>query len=556
MANSKAVAALSVFNESIPEVCNQRNAVLPHTCWRYQVLHNWCGPVNGTSGEPIFSAGGSAKRACAALGLDSDGTFGGVRLATLPQGTPSPKRDSPTSDSATASHDRVAVCLTGQLRGVPLAMLNWQRGSLLSLLSAGRLHIDWFVVTPNSTAYPVWHPFIESLRPVRVALLRPDAVFDTKAKATDRWGVRTDDEGRTHFNLARFPYFGGRGRDHNAARVVTVLIQQLQMATCQQAIDEHEKSTGVRYKRVARLRTDVLFTGLVRSKAFRAMVSFEPGFPGPKETILKQYANERNLTAKYVACRHDGRRDKWETAETDCDAMLRRGRQRLTRDCEDHLSELEGAGHEWLTGSDLWMFGSRDVMMNHYLQTLRILEERGDRARQRNLTHTFEHLRDVWSEAWSSAIEHLPKERHPRDAGVCAIAMAHTEIVRTAGPPVRRFFLQESEAGPDWAATCRPLYSLEECLHAQQGLWALPFAAIASCIGLTYDLVPGWNSSCSVKELEDDLHRAHARSFGLSLVGDLEGWAKGRMSTAIVERYRDQIKYPGHEAPDGFARNL
>jgi hypothetical protein len=94
--------------------------------------------------------------------------------------------------------------------------------------------------------------------------------------------------------------------------------------------------------------------------------------------------------------------------------------------------------------------------------------------------------------------------------------------------------------------------SLEECVLAQQRFWALPFAEIHGCLGLEYDLAPGWNSSCSVLDLENDLHRAHVRSFGLGLVGDLEGWAKHKMSTALVERYREQVAHPDVQPPDGF----
>ena len=105
-------------------------------------------------------------------------------------------------------------------------MLNWRRASMLRILSAGGLEIDWFVATPNSSSYAAWQPLVESLKPVRVMLLNSEYRFDTEAKATDGWGVRTEANGRVAFNLARYPYFGGRYRDKNPLRVVTVLIQQ------------------------------------------------------------------------------------------------------------------------------------------------------------------------------------------------------------------------------------------------------------------------------------------------------------------------------------------
>ena len=570
--SARTIAAFSAFNETLPQRCNLRGVILPRDCWRYQLHLNFCGPATGTSNPLLFPAAYDADDAstlCDSLGLESDGTFGGVRLASPPRVTLSqaqqPKSGwSSSSGGSSSRRGRVAACITGQLRGFPLAMTNWQQGSLLQVLSAGGLEIDWFMVTPNSTAYSVWNRFVESLRPVRVELLRSDLVFDTKARAADNWGVREDEDGRTHFNLARFPYFGGKWRNNNWARVVTVLVQQLQMSKCRDAIRAHEDVSGFRYTRVARLRTDVLFSGLVgmlpRSNGMKGMSSTNPGFPVPKAVLAATYTDELNLTANYLACRTSRRepgRSRTKKAlpliPTDCDAMLRRARTRLVRDCKDHLSQLEAEGKHWLTGSDIWMYGSRDVMMEHYFQTLQLLEERGDRLRQINInfTHSLEHLRDVWTEPWDSAVRKWPTDP-PHDAGACAIATSHNDIVRTAGPPIGRFFLQESETGPEFRRACQPLYSLEECMSAQQGLWALNFAAVGRCVGLSYDLAPGWNSSCDWPELEADLHRAHVRSFGLSLVGDLESWAKNRMQTALVERYRNQIDHPDAHAPDGF----
>ena len=95
---------------------------------------------------------------------------------------------------------------------------------------------------------------------------------------------------------------------------------------------------------------------------------------------------------------------------------------------------------------------------------------------------------------------------------------------------------------------------MEEYVRSHEAIWSLPYAPISQCVGLDYDLAAGWNSSCEVRELEDDLRRSHARSFNLHLVGDLEGWAKGRMATALVDHYREQIEHPGTLAPDGFRR--
>ena len=446
--------------------------------------------------------------------------------------------------------ERVAICITGQLRGFPLAMVNWRGGSLLNILRAGGLEIDWFVVTPNSTSFDVWRPFVESLSPVRVVLLNPEMYFDGE-KGGMASGVRVDEEGRVHFNMAKFPRI--RMSD-NPSRMVTVVVQQFQMAKCRDAIIAHEEATNQRYKRVARLRPDILFSGLAHSWAHKYLVPTEPGFPAPDAaTSVTHDDTARSAVPEYLACRFGNSTSDVFTshrAATRCETALTLARARLVRDCGDYLFRLEAVGQSWLVGSDLWLYGSRDVVMDHYLRTLQILEERGDRLRERGASssNTIQHLRDVWLATWAS----LPAGHQPRNAGACSVATAQVDIVRTAGPPTRRFFLQLSETGPDFKATCRNMASFEECVRTQEAVWALPFAEAGRCVGLDYDLVAGWNSSCEFRELEDDLHRAHMRSFGLGLVGDNEGYAKHRMSTALVERYREVTAHPGTRARDGF----
>ena len=199
------------------------------------------------------------------------------------------------------------------------------------------------------------------------------------------------------------------------------------------------------------------------------------------------------------------------------------------------------------------MFGSREVVVGHYFRTLAIMEASLEKARQRNFTINLERLRDVWRLTLESLTSESPATV-PLDAGPCAVATAQSDIIRSAGPPVRRFFLQDSETGPDFRHLCSKMASLEDCVHAQERFWALPFAAVSGCVGLDYDLTLGWNSTCKASDLEDDMRRAHARSFGKSLVGDLEGWAKNRMSTTLWhDHYREAVRHPGTRTPDGFS---
>ena len=192
--------------------------------------------------------------------------------------------------------------------------------------------------------------------------------------------------------------------------------------------------------------------------------------------------------------------------------------------------------------------------MNHYFRTLDLLEAAAEHHHKaNNKSLSLENLRDAWGVAWGDVKTTKGSGPLPSHAGPCAVATEHQDIVRTAGPPTQRFFLQDSEIGPDYKRICWELGGLEDCMKAfAEGLFALPLGPIRNCVGLSYDLSPGWNSSCDAYAIDNDLRRAHARSFGLSLVGDLEGWAKHRMSTAIVERYRAQVARPGVKAPDGF----
>ena len=132
---------------TIPPECNRCGVKLLRSCWKYQVLLNCCAPASTT---PKWFAQryshGTGSEACNALDLESDGRPDSVRVPTTTLG--------PTgSPSGSSAPSRLAICVTGQLRGFPLSLANWRRASLLRVLRAGRLEVDWFVVAPNSTSF-------------------------------------------------------------------------------------------------------------------------------------------------------------------------------------------------------------------------------------------------------------------------------------------------------------------------------------------------------------------------------------------------------------------
>ena len=160
------------------------------------------------------------------------------------------------NSSTTASKNRAAVCITGQLRGLPVAVLNWQMGSLFRLLRAGGLALDIFLVTSQSNSFDTWWPFVQSqLRPVRVAVLNPTMAFNRTSSMSEGWAVRNLSS-HVQFNLDAFPWF----ENHKYG---TVLVQHYQMDWCRTIIAEQEQRvTHVPYQRVARLRSDLIFSGL------------------------------------------------------------------------------------------------------------------------------------------------------------------------------------------------------------------------------------------------------------------------------------------------------
>lgn len=150
---------------------------------------------------------------------------------------------------------RVAACITGQLRGFPVAFVSWNRTILRLLRAGGEFELDLFLVVANSTSLLHWRPIIDRLDVARLVVTEPTAYYNKTARATDGWAVRRQD-GVVHFNLGRFPWF----TEHKYG---VVLMQQHQLGVCRGAIREHEKLSGFRYRRVARLRTDVVFSGVL-----------------------------------------------------------------------------------------------------------------------------------------------------------------------------------------------------------------------------------------------------------------------------------------------------
>ena len=84
-----------------------------------------------------------------------------------------------------------AVCITGQLRGLPAAVANWRNGPLFRVLpSADR---DLFLVTSNSSSFRVWLRFVKSeLSPVGMTVVGELASFVNDHARSNVWAHRAD----------------------------------------------------------------------------------------------------------------------------------------------------------------------------------------------------------------------------------------------------------------------------------------------------------------------------------------------------------------------------
>lgn len=519
----------SRLSAPVPAGCDGDGA-LPVRCLPTQILRNRCGPhdraprnlwTNASSADPPsscddFSTGAEERRHS--------------RLK---------------NSSTTASKNRVAVCITGQLRGLPVAVLNWQMGSLFRLLRAGGLALDIFLVTSQSKSFDTWWPFVQSqLRPVRVVVLNPTLAFNSTSSASEGWAVRNLSS-HVQFNLDAFPWF----ENHKYG---TVLVQHYQMDWCRTIIAEQEQRvTHVPYLRVARLRSDLIFSGLPKWHARRFGCVGKPrrcggearakaaGFPTAASENASAY---QKASGAYLACRLGGQAgtasrveakgEAWgDAASARCAAALAEERAELVRSCQRHIASMDRADH-WLTGSDLWFWGSRDVAMD-YMSGLQILQEARRRAGAGSLR--VEQIQKLWtiiasSAAWTHNASGAAVQRRVLSGGPCAIATADTDLVRTSGSTMRIFF-QFSES-MEVLEPCLRQMSLAECMRAQEARWAVPYALLRECFALNYDFALGWNASCSAENLVSDLVRFHARGFGADLVGDVSGWAKHKMSTA------------------------
>jgi hypothetical protein len=111
--------------------------------------------------------------------LLGDGAFGSVHVSNRMARVSVAKAEPPVY---------TAICVTGQLRGLPVAWLNWASGPLFRALTADGSQLDLYFVTSNTSSFRVWLPFVESLQPIDVVVADPH--FSFIKRQDEKWAVR------------------------------------------------------------------------------------------------------------------------------------------------------------------------------------------------------------------------------------------------------------------------------------------------------------------------------------------------------------------------------
>ena len=380
---------------------------------------------------------------------------------------------------------RVAACVVGQVRALPLAYMNWKLGQLLQVLASGGMTVDFFVVTSNTTSLTFWKDAIQMLRPVQMVVTEP--TIDVRKEPRSPWAFRKAG-GKLQFNIARFPWY----RDQ---KVASSLVQHWQLYECGRLIMKQENATGVRYTRAARLRSDVIFsTKLSQLSGFRTFRACSLRIVRRNETRFQQCIKK--------------------TVE-----RLRSERAALAVPCERHLADLQARQVNWYMLTDLYLIGSRDALVDGIFQGMRFLTEakQRDKLRINRVAYAWHEIQRRTEERFAA---HRGLSLGPRRAqeskyvrnfsasgieggGLCNRLLGQADIVRLAGPPVLRYYLEFSGTGnplrrvgsgpkralsePLMIPWCMRHLSREFCL---QFVWGLSEHHTKSCWGVGYQDLP------------------------------------------------------------------
>jgi hypothetical protein len=200
---------------------------------------------------------GSAKAACKSLGLERTGT-------RADSGQPIVKLRGAKKVVDWTNKKRAAVCMVGQMRSFPVAFANWKNEGLFPLMETANTELDLYVITEDSVSFELSASILDSL-PLAERVVVSKASF--KFRPNEDWAWRDSPDANApklhghsqsflEFNEAHFPH--GEHDDESEKRD-SYFMQLWQMRKCKDLILANEQKHGFEYKRLARMRTDVLF---------------------------------------------------------------------------------------------------------------------------------------------------------------------------------------------------------------------------------------------------------------------------------------------------------
>ena len=129
-----------------------------------------------------------------------------------------------------------ACCVTGQMRGYHISRLNWQRSTELRFLLGAAEHVDWFLVTSNTTSYQ-WYQQRVASQGSGFVETHVSTGCQRFVKADAPW-IWRDAGTALEFNLNRFPFIHGNLH-------ATLLVQHWQLAKCREMMQRREQALGV-----------------------------------------------------------------------------------------------------------------------------------------------------------------------------------------------------------------------------------------------------------------------------------------------------------------------
>jgi hypothetical protein len=237
------------------------------------------------------------------------------------------------------------VCLTGQLRSFPAALVQWRAGPLFGFLrSLGE--IDWFVVSSRSVSFrdAENQRLLRSLHPVATHAVEAVA-FESSG---GNWSVRETADRRVRINVASRDWLRASVRDAPDPHARSHLLQLWQLRKCAELITQHERVRGVRYDALVRMRPDLV----------ASWVSY-----AARDDIWTAVPRDTPDERRRLDCL--GVRAPVGRAEArQCTAALEALARRRCAECASAVSGYARVGAAWLLQHNDWFVaGSRDAVL-------------------------------------------------------------------------------------------------------------------------------------------------------------------------------------------------